>query len=58
MTSLLRRLFLLHLRHPKGVWVITALLTLALGSGILRVERRLDLISLLPTEHPVVRASL
>jgi hypothetical protein len=31
---------------------------LFLGAGIFRVERRLDLLSLLPTDHPVVRASL
>ncbi len=34
------------------------MLTIFLGWGVLRVERRLDLMSLLPTDHPVVRASL
>ena len=33
-------------------------LTLLLGLGVLRVERRLDLMSLLPTDNPVVRASI
>jgi len=56
--ALLRSLLLLHLRHPRRLWVITAVLTILLGVGVLRVERRLDLISLLPTDHPVVRASL
>ena len=54
----LRSLLLLHLRHPRRLWVAAAALTLLLGSGVLRVERRLDLLSLLPTDHPVVRASL
>ena len=56
--GLLRRMLLLHLRHPKRLWAIAGALTLLLGAGVLRVERRLDLISLLPTDHPVVRASL
>ena len=58
MRRLLRALLRLHLRRPLGLWVGLALVTLGLGSGILRVERRLDLLSLLPTDHPVVRASL
>lgn len=58
MKRLLRSLLLLHLRHPRRLWAIAALLTVILGAGVLRVERRLDLISLLPTDHPVVRASL
>ena len=33
-------------------------LTLLLGWGMLRVERALDLMSLLPSEHPAVRANL
>ena len=58
MKGFLRGLLYAHLRHPGRLWAVAALLTLVLGAGILRVERRLDLISLLPTEHPVVRASL
>jgi len=55
---LLRSLLLLHLRRPAGLWILLLGLTLLLGAGVLRVERRLDLMSLLPTEHPIVRASL
>jgi len=58
MKRLLRALFLLHLRRPAGLWIILGVITVLLGAGALRVERRLDLMSLLPTEHPVVRASL
>ncbi|NTV74187.1 MAG: hypothetical protein HGA66_08265, partial [Holophaga sp.] len=56
--KLLRALLLLHLRRPAGLWIALAVLTLALGLGALRVERRLDLMSLLPTDNPVVRASI
>ena len=58
MKRLLRTLLRLHLRKPAGLWVAAVLATLLLGAGVLRVERRLDLLSLLPTDHPVVRASL
>lgn len=58
MKRLLRLLLQLHLRHAKGIWIAVALVTLALGLGVLRVERRLDLMSLLPTDHPVVKASI
>lgn len=58
MKRLLRGLLLLSLRRPVGLWAGLGLLTLALAWGALRVERRLDLMSLLPTEHPVVRASI
>ena len=58
MKPILRALLRLHLRRPLGLWVGAALATLFLGFGVLRVERRLDLFSLLPTNHPVVRASL
>jgi predicted exporter len=40
------------------LWFALAVLTLVLGLGVLRVERRLDLMSLLPTDNPVVRASI
>jgi hypothetical protein len=55
---LLRALLRLHLRRPAGLWLALAGLTLVLACGVLRVERRLDLMSLLPTDNPVVRASI
>ena len=58
MKRLLRALLHLHLRRPTGLWVVLAGITLLLGWGVLRVERRLDLMSLLPMDHPVVRASI
>ena len=58
MQRLLRALVHLHLRRPAGLWIALVGITLLLGWGGLRVERRLDLMSLLPTDHPVVRASI
>ena len=58
MNRLLRILLRFHLRRPFGLWMLVALLSLGLGLGITRVERRLDLLSVLPTEHPAVRANL
>ncbi|HWQ10456.1 MAG TPA: hypothetical protein VN436_15155, partial [Holophaga sp.] len=58
MKRLLRALVHLHLRRPKGLWISLVLVTLLLGWGALRVERRLDLMSLLPVDHPVVKASI
>src|ERR1035438_5324510 len=58
MHSLLRGLLRLHLSRSQGLWVLVAGLTLLLGWGMLRVERALDLMSLLPSEHPAVRANL
>ena len=58
MRALLRGLLRLHLTRSRGLWVLIAGLTLALGWGTLRVERALDLMSLLPSEHPAVRANL
>ncbi len=58
LNRLLRALLRLHLRYPRRIVASAALLTAFLGWGVLRVERRLDLMSLLPTDHPVVRASL
>ena len=58
MKTLLRGLLRLHLSRPSGLWFLTAGLTLVLGWGTLRVERALDLMSLLPSEHPAVRANL
>jgi len=58
MNRLLRALLRLQLRRPLWLWLGLAALTVALGLGVLRVERRLDLMSLLPTDNPVVRASI
>ncbi|MBK8727113.1 MAG: MMPL family transporter [Holophagaceae bacterium] len=58
MKRLLRALLRFHLRRPRSIGWIVVLLTLLLSLGVLRVERRLDLMSLLPTDHPAVRASL
>ena len=58
MQGLLRGLLRLHLSRSRGLWFSVAGLTLLLGWGMLRVERALDLMSLLPAEHPAVRANL
>ncbi len=58
MKRLLRGLLRLHLARPSGLWAAVAALTLLLGWGALRVERALDLMSLLPSDNPVVRANL
>jgi predicted exporter len=58
MKALLRRLLRLHVSRSRGLWFVLATLTLLLGWGTLRVERALDLMSLLPAEHPAVRANL
>ncbi len=58
MQALLRGLLRLHLAKSRGLWFLVAGLTLLLGWGTLRVERALDLMSLLPSEHPAVRANL
>ena len=58
MRALLRGLLRLHLARPRSLWVAVGTLTLLLGWGTLRVERALDLMSLLPAEHPAVRANL
>jgi hypothetical protein len=58
MKALLRGLLRLHLSRSRGLWLLVAGLTLLLGWGTLRVERALDLMSLLPSEHPAVRANL
>jgi hypothetical protein len=58
MQRLLRGLLHLHLRKSAWLWTGLGILTLVLGLGALRVERRLDLMSLLPTDNPVVRASI
>nr|WP_320133382.1 MMPL family transporter [uncultured Holophaga sp.] len=58
MKFLLQGLWRAHLRRPRGGWIALLIITLVLGAGIFRVERRLDLFSLLPTDHPVVRASI
>jgi hypothetical protein len=58
MGRILRAILRLHLRRSAGLWLVLGGLTLVLGLGALRVERRLDLMSLLPTDNPVVRASI
>lgn len=58
MTRLLRALLRFHLRRPRGLWLLLAVLSLLLGLGVMRVERQLDLLSLLPVDHPQVRANL
>ena len=58
MKRILRALLRLQLRRPAALWLALGALTLLLGLGVLRVERRLDLMSLLPTDNPVVRASI
>ncbi|HEX9081062.1 MAG TPA: MMPL family transporter, partial [Holophagaceae bacterium] len=58
MKRLLRRLLRLHLNRRPGLAILVAGLTLVLGWGALRVERALDLMSLLPSDNPVVRANL
>jgi len=56
--ALLRRLLRLQLSGSRGLWALLVAVTLLLGWGTLRVERALDLMSLLPSEHPAVRANL
>ena len=58
MRALLAALPRLHLARARGLWFLGIGLTLVLGWGTLRVERALDLMSLLPAEHPAVRANL
>ena len=58
MRALLATLLRLHLTRSRGLWFLGLGLTLVLGWGTLRVERALDLMSLLPAEHPAVRANL
>ncbi|MDR2697681.1 MAG: MMPL family transporter [Holophagales bacterium] len=58
MKLFLRYLLLQHLRRPKGLWALVGAITVVLGLGALRIERRLDLMSLLPSDHPIVRASI
>jgi len=55
---LLRALLRIQLRRPAWLWAALAAVTLVLGLGVARVERRLDLMSLLPTDNPVVKASI
>jgi predicted exporter len=58
MKAILRALLHLHLSRSRGLWFLVVGLSVLLGWGTLRVERALDLMSLLPTEHPAVRANL
>ncbi|WLT31109.1 MMPL family transporter [Geothrix sp. PMB-07] len=56
--GLLRHLLRLHLRHPRPVAGCLLALTLGLGWGAFRVERRLDIRGLFPQDSPVVQNSL
>ena len=58
MDKLLRALLRFHLRRPLSLWVVAGLLTLGLGLGVRQVQRQLDLLSVLPVDHPAVRANL
>ena len=58
MNALLRGLLRLHLARSRALGFLVLGLTLLLGWGTLRVERALDLMSLLPGDHPAVRANL
>ena len=58
MKRLLRSLLRLHLTRTPALWAAVAAITLLLGWGTLRVERALDLMSLLPANNPAVRANL
>lgn len=58
MNKLLRALLRFHLRRPASLWVIVGLLSLGLGLGARQVQRQLDLLSVLPVDHPAVRANL
>ncbi|HJW34124.1 MAG TPA: MMPL family transporter [Holophagaceae bacterium] len=58
MNTLLRALLRFHLRRPVSLWVVVGLLTVALGLGARLVQRQLDLLSVLPVDHPAVRANL
>jgi len=58
MKRLLRSLLRLHLTRTPTLWAAVAGLTVLLGWGTLRVERALDLMSLLPSSDPAVRANL
>jgi predicted exporter len=58
MKKILRYLLLQHLSRPKNLWILVGIITAALAFGSFRIERQLDLMSLLPTDHPVVKASL
>ncbi|HTL97949.1 MAG TPA: MMPL family transporter, partial [Holophagaceae bacterium] len=58
MNRLLRALLRLHLARPFSLLVPALAVAAFLALGATRVERRLDLMSLLPKDHPAVKANL
>ena len=58
MKKILRSLLFQHLHRPKSMLVLLAAMTVIFGLGALRIEKRMDLTSLLPTDHPIVKASI
>ena len=58
MKSPLRALLRLHLARPWALLGPALAVALFLALGTLRVERHLDLMSLLPKDHPAVKANL
>lgn len=58
MKRLLRALLRLHLGRPWGLLAPALIVAAFLALGATRVERRLDLMSLLPKDHPAVKANL
>jgi len=58
MKKILRSLLFQHLHRPKSILTLLAAMTVIFGLGVLRIEKRMDLTSLLPTDHPIVKASI
>ena len=58
MRRLLRALLRLHLARPWSLLAPALCVAAFLALGATRVERRLDLMSLLPKDHPAVKANL
>jgi len=58
MKKLLRSLLFQHLHRPKSMLILLVAMTVVFGLGVFRIEKRMDLTSLLPTDHPIVKASL
>ncbi|MDR2560888.1 MAG: MMPL family transporter [Holophagales bacterium] len=58
MKKILRSLLFQHLHRPKSMLILLAAMTVVFGLGVFRIEKRMDLTSLLPTDHPIVKASL
>src|SRR5690348_7159007 len=58
MRRLLRALLRAHLARPWNLLAPALIVAALLALGATRVERQLDLMSLLPKDHPAVRANL